>query len=206
MLGVQPAAKSTACLAGTSLSLRAGLEETPVSSHGSGASISSDRHAISIHARWLRSPAAAGVSSRIGSSMVRSSDNRRPRASDPRMDNAQANAGGLAPGDIDYHLAKMTLLGHMRKRLKSLVECKFSIYHRGAEAIQAPQPAASDFTNRKTRRIAWGSISGNSTTDRRASIVLRAATVPDIKLMAAGLKQLLNDRIPRQKRSSTGRA
>ena len=63
--------------------------------------------------------------------MVRSSDNRRPRASDPRMDNAQANAGGLAPGDIDYHLTKMTLLGHMRKRLKSLVECKFSIYHRG---------------------------------------------------------------------------
>src|SRR5882757_6972735 len=25
----------------------------------------------------------------------------------------------------------MTLLGHMRKRLKSLVECKFAIHHRG---------------------------------------------------------------------------
>jgi hypothetical protein len=27
-------------------------------------------------------------------------------------------AGGLAPGDIDYQLTKMTLLGHMRERLK----------------------------------------------------------------------------------------
>jgi hypothetical protein len=39
-------------------------------------------------------------------------------------------AGGLAPGDIDYQLSKMTLLGHMRKGLKSLVECKFAIHHR----------------------------------------------------------------------------
>jgi hypothetical protein len=44
------------------------------------------------------------------------------------MDNARANAGGLAPGDIDYHLTKVTLLGHIRKRLKSLVEYKFAIH------------------------------------------------------------------------------
>jgi hypothetical protein len=38
---------------------------------------------------------------------------------------------GLAPGDIDYNLNKMTLFGYVRKRLKSLVECKFAIHHRG---------------------------------------------------------------------------
>jgi hypothetical protein len=40
-------------------------------------------------------------------------------------------AAGLAPGGLDHQLTKMTLLGHMRKRLKSLVECKFAIHHRG---------------------------------------------------------------------------
>jgi hypothetical protein len=45
--------------------------------------------------------------------------------------NFAASAGGLVPGNIDYQLTKMTLLGHMRKRLKSLVECKFAIHHRG---------------------------------------------------------------------------
>ena len=39
-------------------------------------------------------------------------------------------ARGLAPGDIDYYLTKMKLFGYVRKRLKSLVECKFAIYHR----------------------------------------------------------------------------
>ena len=38
---------------------------------------------------------------------------------------------GLSPGDFDDQLAKMRLLGHMRKRLRSLVECKFAIHHRG---------------------------------------------------------------------------
>ena len=39
-------------------------------------------------------------------------------------------ARGLTPGDIDYQLARMTFLGHMRKRMKSHVECKFSMRHR----------------------------------------------------------------------------
>jgi hypothetical protein len=45
----------------------------------------------------------------------------------------------LAPGDIDDHLSKMTLLGHMRERLKSLVECKFAIHHRG-ESVLLDEP------------------------------------------------------------------
>jgi hypothetical protein len=39
--------------------------------------------------------------------------------------------GALDPGDIDDQLAKMTLLGHMRKRSKSSFECKFAIHYRG---------------------------------------------------------------------------
>jgi hypothetical protein len=41
----------------------------------------------------------------------------------------QALLKTLSPGDIDDHLTKMTLLGHMLKRSKSLVECKFTIHH-----------------------------------------------------------------------------
>ena len=48
-------------------------------------------------------------------------------------------ARGLAPGDIDDQLSKMTLLGHMRKRLKNLVECKFAIHHRG-ESVLLDEP------------------------------------------------------------------
>lgn len=47
--------------------------------------------------------------------------------------------GALAPGDIDCQLTKMTLLGHMRKRLKSVVECKFAIHHRG-DAVLLDEP------------------------------------------------------------------
>ena len=46
---------------------------------------------------------------------------------------------GLAPGDIDYQLTKMTLFGHMRKRLKSVIECKFAIHHRG-DAVLLDEP------------------------------------------------------------------
>ena len=44
-------------------------------------------------------------------------------------------AGVLAPGNIVYQLTEMTLLGHMRKRLKRLVECKFAIDHRGDSVL-----------------------------------------------------------------------
>jgi hypothetical protein len=44
-------------------------------------------------------------------------------------------AGGLTPGDINYQPTKMTLLGHMRKRLKSLVESKFAVHHRRDPAL-----------------------------------------------------------------------
>jgi hypothetical protein len=47
--------------------------------------------------------------------------------------------GSLAPHDIDYQLTKMTLFGHMRKRLKSVVECKFAIHHRG-DAVLLDEP------------------------------------------------------------------
>ena len=37
--------------------------------------------------------------------------------------------------NIDYHLTKVTLLGHVRERLKSLVESKFAIHHRGDSVL-----------------------------------------------------------------------
>src|SRR5271155_2678458 len=40
-----------------------------------------------------------------------------------------------APSDIDDQLSKMRLLGHMRERLKSLVECKFAIHYRGESLL-----------------------------------------------------------------------
>jgi hypothetical protein len=47
----------------------------------------------------------------------------------------QLVAAGLASSDIDYELTKMALLGHMRKRLKSLVKCKFAVHHRGDSVL-----------------------------------------------------------------------
>jgi hypothetical protein len=46
----------------------------------------------------------------------------------------QALPEALAPGDIDYQLTKMTLLGHMRKRLMSLVEWACSRWSAGLSA------------------------------------------------------------------------
>jgi hypothetical protein len=42
----------------------------------------------------------------------------------------RSGAEFLAPGDMNYQLSKMTLLGHILKSLKSVNECKFTIHHR----------------------------------------------------------------------------